>query len=311
MWQPPKLAFQPLFLLSLRVARLWLFQENRKCTVTLPPLLRGYCYRRIGTLLALLLALTMPSAQAQTTGFLSGTISLDGIVSNDPAQQINFEFSPTSGTATVFLMTAMITANGLYTLTKVPVGTYSVGIKGLKWLRAVVPVTVTTSPTPAAASATLTACDANNDNVVDNSDLDILVSAYNTSASVPGSGYDIRADFNCDGNVDVNDWTLFFYDYGSVGALYQITLDPPTSPSTGQIALKWRLLDADGNTMTTPGATLFHIYCSPTPGYTGSNYTTVSANPDANSNNSYTATVTNIGPYYYQIVALFPLRPAI
>lgn len=64
---------------------------------------------------------------------------------------------------------------------------------------------------------TLPVGDANNDNSIDATDFGIFVSAYNSDASVPGSGYDARADFNSDGLVDPTDFGLFVGNYGAVG----------------------------------------------------------------------------------------------
>ena len=69
----------------------------------------------------------------------------------------------------------------------------------------------------AGLSATLPAGDANSDNSVDATDFGLFVSAYNSSASVPGSGYDPACDFNLDGFVDPTDFGLLVGAYGQQG----------------------------------------------------------------------------------------------
>ena len=63
----------------------------------------------------------------------------------------------------------------------------------------------------------LPAGDASGDNRIDSTDFGILIGAYGGLASVPGSGYDSRADFNSDGLVDSSDFTLLIGNYGTPG----------------------------------------------------------------------------------------------
>ena len=58
--------------------------------------------------------------------------------------------------------------------------------------------------------------DTNGDGSVDATDFGTFVSAYNSAASIPGSGYDATADFNGDGFVDPTDFGLFVGDYNTV-----------------------------------------------------------------------------------------------
>ena len=53
---------------------------------------------------------------------------------------------------------------------------------------------------------------------MDTTDFGFLVGAYNGDSSIPGSGYDTVADFNCDGVVDTTDFSLLVGNYNSVGA---------------------------------------------------------------------------------------------
>ena len=50
-------------------------------------------------------------------------------------------------------------------------------------------------------------------------DFGVLVNAYNGQQNVGGSGYDVRADFNGDGIVDIADFGLLVNNYGASGAM--------------------------------------------------------------------------------------------
>ena len=66
-------------------------------------------------------------------------------------------------------------------------------------------------------TAFLAGGDADGDNFVGPSDFGVLVGAYNTSASIPGSGYDPTADFNFDGFVDPTDFGILVGNYNTLG----------------------------------------------------------------------------------------------
>ena len=110
-------------------------------------------------------------------------------------------------------------ASGTYSVTDVPDGTYDVWIKGGKNLAVLVPdVHIAAATGAGIPPVTLPAADANGDNSVDASDFGLFVSAYNTTADDPFSGYDPACDFNFDGSVDPTDFGLLVNDYNTVGA---------------------------------------------------------------------------------------------
>jgi hypothetical protein len=76
-------------------------------------------------------------------------------------------------------------------------------------------VTVTGATT--LTDVTLPAGDENNDSNVDSSDFGILIGACNSSASLPGFGYDSTGDFNFDGGVDSTDFGLIIGNYDVAG----------------------------------------------------------------------------------------------
>jgi hypothetical protein len=145
-----------------------------------------------------------------TSVTVSGVISLQNVV--DSVQSITFRFRPTQGDA--FDRTVMLSAAGEYSLSGIPRGTYSVRIKGAKWLAK--SVTVDTSGGGATLNATLFGGDANDDNSVDITDLLILISAYNQQRDV-NAGYRSEADFDCNGTNDISDLLLLIGNYNRRG----------------------------------------------------------------------------------------------
>ena len=254
-----------------------------------PPRLRDYCHRCVKTLFAMLICLLLPAAfaQAQNTGTVFGTITLEGIVNS--VQPINFEFCSSSN-GQVFVLTTTLDQNGSYVLNNVPAGTYDVGIKGAKWLRTVVHITV---PTTSPVNASLLGGDANDDNSVDTTDFGILVGAYGTSLG--GAGYDDRADFNSDLSVDTTDFGILVGNYDGVGSPYQITFQAysPALTGPGQVRLSWALTPAP------MGTVLYNVYRSVgapahgsvpyRAGLTKTTFVDVNVSP---------------GTYYYQVSAL-------
>ena len=152
---------------------------------------------------------------------VSGNITLEGVV--NPASiatgssigAVTFIFRPTGGGSNL-TKTATLGANGAYTLTSVPPGTYNLAIKAGKWLQVVVPVTITVGNVTG-VNASLKGGDADNNNIVDIADFGILVNAYGGQFSTTGSGYNNQADFNCDGIVDIADFGILVNNYGSSG----------------------------------------------------------------------------------------------
>ena len=118
----------------------------------------------------------------------------------------------------VTLTGAAGSAFGTYTLPNVPAGTYDAAIKGAKNLRVAVPGVVISGATGTISDVLLPAGDTNNDNIIDPTDFNTFVSAYNSSATIAGSGYDPTADYNYDGIVDPTDFGLFVSNYATTGA---------------------------------------------------------------------------------------------
>ena len=286
-----------------------------------PPLMRG-SKQAVFRLLAcaILLMLTLCRAQAQATGSISGTILLDGIsksidAAKSPAQPITFEFTNTSGNVAPFVRTVMVKdyksmTNGFdYQFSNIPVGSYCVGVKGPKWLQAILPDSgssiVVTSGNATTLNVSLNGGDANNDNHTDVLDFGLLVNSY--GRSLGDSDYDPTADFDCNGMVDVLDFGILVNNYGGDGVPYTINLTASHTDYSGQIVLTWNLRSAaTGQPITTSQTTAFKIYCSATPAYDG----VLPPIPFTASPNTTTMLVglpvTTAGPHYYQIVAAVP-----
>lgn len=141
---------------------------------------------------------------------VSGTVTLQECFNN--LQPVTFEFRPVGG-GDIFYRTQTLTETGIFSL-PVPIGNYTLAIKGAKWLRVTQPVNASNGDV-SGLTAVLKAGDANNDNVVDVFDLDPLIQAFNT---LPEDGnWNSNADFNCDDSVDVFDLDLLIRNYNVQG----------------------------------------------------------------------------------------------
>lgn len=147
---------------------------------------------------------------ADAAAVISGVVDLQQAV--NLVQPIIFDVRAAGGT-TLFTTTLTLGAGGEFTL-PVPLGSYDIAIKGSKWLQRVVSVDASAGSV-SGVSALLLAGDATNDNVVDISDLLVVIGAYNQVA--PDAGYLDAADFNCDGADDISDLLLLIGNYNRIG----------------------------------------------------------------------------------------------
>ena len=100
-------------------------------------------------------------------------------------------------------------------------GTWSWRVKGPKYLANAGSIRLVGGPTTSAEMGLMRAGDANNDNVVNTSDFNILRGTFGKAVGDPG--YDDRADFTGDLQVTVLDFNLLKINFGSGGA-------PPLAP---------------------------------------------------------------------------------
>ena len=144
---------------------------------------------------------------------LSGKVALEGW--NGASQSVTFQFRPTNGSA-AFTRTVPLDAAGNFTLSNVAPQSYTIAVKGAKWLQQMAAADLAHGPV-SGLNVTLPAGDANGDNACDVLDFGILVNAYGSLQSDPASGYDVTADFSGDGSVDVLDFGLLVNNYGAAG----------------------------------------------------------------------------------------------
>ena len=154
---------------------------------------------------------------------LEGVPNLRTVSAASPIGTFRVSFR-TPGTATevfganVTLTTTAGSAFGTYAVPNSPFGYYDIAIKGAKNLRVLLPGVHVTG-TAALPDVTLPAGDADGNNSVDSSDFGVLIGAFNSAASIPGSGYNAAADFNFDGSVDSSDFSLLIGQFNNDGAL--------------------------------------------------------------------------------------------
>jgi alpha-tubulin suppressor-like RCC1 family protein len=142
---------------------------------------------------------------------VSGTITLSGCVNS--AQPITFTFRPTDGSDTISL-TVTLAADGSFQLPGLPRKSYSVRIKGSRWLAKTVSIDASNGDVTG-LTATLLPGDVNNDNTVNIADLGLLADAFNTTSS--SGHWNANADLNCDGMVNIADLGLLADNFGKSG----------------------------------------------------------------------------------------------
>ena len=147
---------------------------------------------------------------------LTGTIVLDSLVADAAPQSVALKFHPHDNSGD-FTRTVAVDFVGAYTIVGLPLTTYDLSIKGAKWLRADLADIAVTSAGATGVNTFLPGGDATNDNIVDIGDFGALVNAYNGDVTVPGSGYDVTADFNGDGVVDIADFGILVNNYNLTG----------------------------------------------------------------------------------------------
>ena len=145
---------------------------------------------------------------------VSGLLILEGIVASAPTQVVQFTFR--SPGYDDFAPTLNVSPSGNFAM-NLPKRSGTLHIKAAAYLAANVDV-YTTSGDISGLMAILLAGDGSNDNKVDIADFGLLVNAYDSDITLPGSGYNPNADFNGDGVVDIADFGLLVNNYGRQGA---------------------------------------------------------------------------------------------
>jgi hypothetical protein len=133
---------------------------------------------------------------------VTGTIELEGIEPAAPPQSVTITLI---GTLQPMQFQVWVTPDSPVRLL-LPPGRYTALVRGSKWLAQ--RISILAAGKSSSFSITLPGGDANGDNRVDWTDLDILANSY---PSLPGdTNWDERADVDCDGDVDDEDADIMF-----------------------------------------------------------------------------------------------------
>jgi sugar lactone lactonase YvrE len=148
-----------------------------------------------------------------TTAAVSGTITLDHC--QNSAQTLTFTFRPTDGSDNI-IKTVTLAADGSFHLTRILRMSYTLHVKGSKWLAKNVSVDDSNGDVTG-LSATLLPGDVNGNNRVNLADLGDLSDAFGTTPASPD--WNENADLNCDGKVNILDLALLASSFGKKGDL--------------------------------------------------------------------------------------------
>ena len=195
---------------------------------------------RVCSLLCLLLFSLLLSSAANGQRTVSGRVSLDrtDISAINPLVPLgSFLFDLCATDRPLHISRAVtLSANGSYSVSGLPAASYNVYVRGAKWLRVVKSVNLTLAQS-AVLNFAMNGGDGNLDNSVDTSDFGLLVGCYNGDISVPGSGYDSNADFDCSGTVDTTDFAILLGAYNQNGERFATNLQ--SSGTMNSVTLTW------------------------------------------------------------------------
>ena len=162
------------------------------------------------------------------TATVTGSIGLEGVADlaqvspAAPLGAFHIGFRTPGATTEVYSANVALTPipgddHGSFTILNVPLGVYDITLKGNNNLRLLLPHIAVSGPT-SLIPVILPGGDANNDNSVDSTDFGILIGAFYSDGSIPGSGYDPTVDFNFDGFVDSTDFNILINEFNNTGA---------------------------------------------------------------------------------------------
>lgn len=136
----------------------------------------------------------------------------------NPVQEQPVTITLKSGSTEVNYPAQTTDASGYFTVSlgTLPVGTYDWRVKGARQLANAGTVTLFPLSGAQIECGLLVAGDANNDNVVDALDFNLLKNSFGRTPGDPA--FDSRADFNIDNLVDSIDFNLLKNSFGAVGA---------------------------------------------------------------------------------------------
>lgn len=157
-----------------------------------------------------------PTATPVGVSYLVGHVDWQGRTPGTAVYQIPITLTLKSGLAETNYPPQNTDANGYFTVTvNMPPGQYQYRVKDPKYLANSGSVNIALGAN-SKEMGTLRAGDANDDNLVDSQDFNILKNTFGKTVGDPG--YDDRADFNGDQLVDSVDFNLLKTNFGSPGA---------------------------------------------------------------------------------------------
>ena len=133
-------------------------------------------------------------------------------------QQLPITLTLKSGATEVNYPSQSTDASGFFTVSVagMPNGSYNWRVKGPKYLANSGTVPLAGAATTQAEMGLMKVGDANNDNIVNIQDFNILKNSFGKAQGDPG--YDDRADFNGDHIVNIQDFNLLKGNFGTGGA---------------------------------------------------------------------------------------------
>ena len=148
---------------------------------------------------------------------IQGKIDLQDCSTNGQAVQLDLCDATSNGNCISQIVT--LTPNSAGTLNysiSANAGTYTLGVKGRKWLHATQAVNIPNANSIVTSNFSLFGGDANDDNFVDSLDYALFVEAFGSVSGDPN--YNINTDFDCDGEISTLDYSILISNFGAVGA---------------------------------------------------------------------------------------------
>jgi hypothetical protein len=155
-----------------------------------------------------------PPTPTPATATLNGTVAIQGRSVGMPTMSVSLTVQLYNGATLLSTHTPPTNTSGVFSLTGLPLGTYTVRIKHNQYLSVAQQVTLA-GGTNTLNFGTLRAGDVNNDNQVTLADFSALSASINRVSGQ--AGYDARADFNGDGAISLVDFSLLSANFNQVG----------------------------------------------------------------------------------------------
>ncbi len=158
------------------------------------------------------LPLELPTAQP-----ISGKLEFQSLnPSKARDQKVTFKFLPLDPTKPAITRTIAIPPTGEFRFESIPAGECRMFVQCGRYLQRVRPVD-TRAGAVAGLNLKLLVGDINGDNVIDGTDLGLLLDAYNAAAGSPLYTNSALADLDQNGFIDVDDLTLLLSNYRAQG----------------------------------------------------------------------------------------------